>query len=142
MIGRLRDLRDGLGAVAFVTACILGTMVIIGGLTWAGIEISSALSKPAGNAQVNRDTNSGANQEQASATFHQLHEQIAQYQAEIQQAKTPAPAAGSLAAEQLTALEQTCDAAVQQYNADAGTNTMAPYLPAGFPSSYPYTTCD
>lgn len=146
MIGWLRDARDATGIILFSCMCLVGLMVIVGGLSWAGIEISNAMSnstaKSTGNAQVKRDTDSGANQEVVSAVFSQLHEQIAQYQAEIKQQKTPPPVVGSLQAEQLTALEQTCQTAVQQYNADVETNTMGGLLPVGWPKSYPYTSCE
>lgn len=142
MIGHLRDLRDAVGVIVFTGACVLAALIVGGGITWAVVATTTVTSKSAGNAQVKRDTNGGTNQEVVSAVFSQLHEQVARYQAEIKQQKTPPPAAGSLQAEQLTALEQTCQTAVQQYNADVETNTMGGLLPVGWPTSYPYTSCE
>jgi hypothetical protein len=142
MIGYLRDIRDGLGVAVFTVICILGAMAVIGGLTWAGIGISNAVSnstaKSIGNAQVKRDTDSGANQEAASGIFNQLWTQIQGYETQLKQAK----AAGTDATD-LTALEQTCDQAVGQYNSDLGTITLSPYVPAHLPTTaINLTVCD
>lgn len=131
-IGQLRDVRDALGVTIFTALAIVVLMALVGGLTWAGIEISNAVSnstaKSVGAAQVKRDTNNGTNQETASATFNQIWTQILSYEDQVKQAKAAGMDPGDL-----LALEQTCDGVVQQWNADTQTLTMQPYVPAGKP---------
>jgi len=141
VIGRLREVRDATGAVVFGGIVVGTAVVVIGGLTYGGIEISNAISnstaKSTGNAQVKRDTNSGANQEQASATFNQLYYSVEGYEYQIKQATVT-----GMDSTDLVALQQTCQLAVEQYNSDANTITMRPYIPAGDPDNISLTVCN
>ena len=132
----IKAMTSAIGGV--LTFCIL-LVVIIGvgvGVTVFGYWLNAELSKPAGKSQVTQDTNNGTNQETASGIFNQLTNQISGDQAKIKEYA----ASGETSAAQLTNAD--CIAAVQQYNSDAGTVTMTPWIPAGDPTSMSVDVCD
>lgn len=132
----LKAMTSAIGGVA--TFAVVGTIIVGAsvGLTFAGIQLDTWLSKPAGNAQVTRDTNDGTDQEESSAIFAQL---IGEIQGDQGKMATDVQI-GNLTAAAL--VNSDCLTAVQQYNADAQTDTLGPNLPAGDPTSYDgSTTC-
>lgn len=126
-------------AIGGVLTFIIVAVVVVGigvGIWAAAVQIDTKLSKPAGNAQVTRDTNNGTNQEASSGIFAQLIGEIQSDQAKMQtDVQIGNPTAAAL-------VNSDCITVVSQYNADTKTDTLGPNLPAGDPTSYnPTTTC-
>jgi hypothetical protein len=132
-------------AIGGVLTAVILIVVVVGacvGITLGGIELNAWLSKPAGNAQVTTDTNNGTNQEASSGIFAQLLTTISGDEYKIKQGAATHPADGSDEANAIALESADCVAAVDQYNADAQTDTMRPNLPYGDPTSISEDVCN
>lgn len=113
----------------------VAVLVVCGGLGWAGWAIKVATSdvKGAGDAQVK--INSAENRIQSQELFEAMYTKIQEYDKNLDAAaaKLALDPKDKFASTEYFSLIQTCNAAVQQYNAEARKVSRGKWMSADLP---------
>jgi len=128
-----RDAAEGVGIAFIATVTAVVFAIVIGSGLWAFGVFTSGTR---GHGDVIKQNNSGSNQIAAQAEFNRLWGDIQADHDNIQAAAATLKASPSDAYQQsvLTAEQQTCRTAVQQYNADTADTTLKEWRPADDPA--------
>jgi cytoskeletal protein RodZ len=129
-----REAAESAGYLLIGAVVLVVIAFIIGALVWA-LGVFSSGTK--GRGDVIKQNNSSTNQIQAQAEFNKLWGDIQSYHADITAsaaalAKNPGDAYQQSV---LTAQQQICRSAVQEYNADTVNTTMREWRPAADPAA-------
>lgn len=114
---------------AYLAVLVALIVAILSGVGW---WLSVALSGPTGAAQQYKDQNSAANREAAQTKLVGDYNTIRADQANI---KTQAASTRQIDKDSLAGTEQVCNSDVTQYDQDASSVLISPWIPSGWPKS-------
>lgn len=121
-MGRYSEYDRAAGSAAWrVVVWIIGIIVVGGLISWGVLAIRSATSETKGALDAQIQINDGKNQIQSQELFEAMYAKVQEYDRNLDAAaaKLALDPKDKFAQTEYFGLIQTCNAAVQQYNAEA-----------------------